>query len=104
MKNTKTHEFLNLKLFRMRIQKEHDLTEEEEERAMEIMIRRRNRVSQEKYSEEIEGNIKILNKRKVFQSTVGAFIVDFAEKINGNRFEYVTRFKIKSRGNLLRSK
>ena len=87
-------------IFRMRIQKEHDLTEEEEERAMEIMIRRRNRESQEKYSDKIEKDIKILNKRKVFQSTVGAFVVDFAEKVNGNRFEYVTRFKIKSRGNI----
>ena len=84
----------------MRIQKEHNLTEEEEERAMELMIRRRNRESQERYSDKIESDIRILNKRKVFQSTVGAFIVDFAEKVNGSRFEYITRFKIKSRGNI----
>ena len=84
----------------MRIQKTHDLTEEEEERAMEIMIRRRNRESQEKYSDKIENDIKKLYKHKIFQSTVGAFIVDFAEKVNGTRFEYVTRFKIKSRGNI----
>ena len=82
----------------MRIVKPHNLTEEEEEIAMECMIRRRNRGSQEKYSESIENNIKTLNKCHLFQSTVGMFRVDFAERVNGMKYEYVTRFKIKSRG------
>ena len=84
----------------MRLFKMHNLSEEEEERAMELMIRRRNRESQENYGEKIENDIRILNKFHFFQSTIGTFIVDFAEKVNGARFEYVTRFKIKSRGKI----
>ena len=82
----------------MRIMKPHNLTEVEVEEAMEIMIRRRNRGSQEKYSAKTEENIKILNKHHIFQSTVGAFRVDFSERIRGIQYEYVTRFKIRTRG------
>ena len=82
----------------MRVVKPYNLTKEEEEIAMECMIRRRNRGSQEKFSEKIENDIKIINKYHLFQSTIGTFRVDFAERINGGKFEYVTRFKIKSRG------
>ena len=82
----------------MRIMRMHKLTEEEEERAMEIMVRRRNRESQENYGEKIEKDIKTLNKCNLFQAAIGVMVVDFAEKINGVRFEYVTKFKIKTRG------
>ena len=82
----------------MRIMRPLDLTEEEEEIAMEYMIGRRNRGSHEKHNDRIERNIKILNNYHLFQSTIGTFRVDFEKRINGIKFEYVTRFKIKTRG------
>ena len=82
----------------MRVVEQRELPWEEEEVALENMIRRRNRESQEKFSQAIERNIKIINK-EVYQAAVGTFRVDFAQRINGKRHEYVTRFKIKTRGN-----
>ena len=78
--------------------KEHNLTEEEEEIAIEHMIRRKNRESVEKYSEKIENDIQILNKYHVFQSAIGFFTVDCADRINGARFTHVTLFRLKTRG------
>lgn len=80
---------------------EHELSWEDEEEALESMIRRRNRESHEKFSRTVEANIKIVNK-DYFQAAVGTFKVDFAQRINGRRHEYVTRFKIKTIGKKLK--
>ena len=82
----------------MRIVKTYEMTKEDEEIALECMIRRRNRESQERYSDKIENDIKILNKHKLFQSAIGLFVVDFAELIHGHRYEYITRIRIRTRG------
>ena len=82
----------------MRFVKPYVMSREDEERAMETMIRRRNRGSVEVYDEETEKNIKIVNKYHYFQSAVGAFVVDFQEGNGGYKYEYITRFKIKTKG------
>ena len=82
----------------MRFVKPYVMSRDDEERAMETMIRRRNSESVEVYDEETEKNIKIVNKHHYFQSAVGAFVVDFQEGNGGFKYEYITRFKIKTKG------
>ena len=82
----------------MRYVKLHDLTDEEEEVAIECMIRRKNRETIEKFSDKIEKDIQVLNKFHVFQAAIGFFTVDCAERIYGERFTHVVLFRIKTRG------
>jgi len=88
----------------MRYVKTHNLTDEEEEVAIEHMIRRKNRESVEKFSDKIENDIRILNKHHTFQAAIGFFTVDCAKKIHGVRFTHVSLFRIKTKGKVMISK
>ena len=84
----------------MRFVQRRLLTDEEEETAIECMTRRRNGISHEKYSDEVEANIRTIDENYIFPIAVGAFYVDFERNINGARYEYVTKFMIKTRGKI----
>ena len=82
----------------MRIERRRVLSEDDEDTAIELMTRRRNGESHERYSNEVEKNIETIDKNYIFPIAVGTFVVDFERKLDGFRYEYVTRFKIKTRG------
>ena len=86
----------------MRFEQRRVLSEDDEDTAIELMTRRRNGESHERYSDEIEKNIGIIDKNYIFPIAVGTFVVDFERKLDGFRYEYVTRFKIKTRGKKLK--
>ena len=88
----------------MRYVKPHNLTIEEEEIAIEHMIRRKNRESAEKYDDKIENDIRILNKHHLFQAAIGFFKVECAKKIHGVRFMHVSLFRLKTKGKRIEKK